>query len=646
MTNVFLVIAAVCTWHIMSRRYRGSNRPWTSTLTDDPTCPIPDEWVLELSRSFVGDLSTNVQRTGVFISSIHCPWEGQLPMFEHFSIPIWVYCVGNDSVIDSKLSRYIPSGKAITQAITAQQWGQMPDDSAWGQPSQPDNGSQSALGWEETWGQDVGWGLDSGEQQPVSNAPHEPTVSGFPVPERGSGQKPGEDWKAFFARRHEENKKREETETPVRRQSRLSREQSAKNHSIPSRSSTVVVFEWQPQDGFDGFLLRIRIKKAEILNVWGSYNKSTRTYDSFRHEWDLCSALDPTSIPDGDWEEDDFPDIPPPPRSPLPLPLPPSRSSFLRDIHNYFGHYEVASSNHASGIEQFVSILHFHFGYQLAASTSTPRSRSSTFDDWIYKTKWIHLCKLVGDTGDVAAIPDVQKHVITCFIGYLVTLPESQLPDMPPDLWDLGPDTSLSASNAYIRVSYMQLPQQRFYVIEPSTSPNLLLWKLVIPDATTAVMCLRRDWGSDIVKIAFNLLRRGIAFKTLQPMGVAPHARRPLTELRMYSLGYKPPSFTAVYADYIMYEQHRHEFMNQPRARAAFLHGGLIWRLALHSFGFNDLPSVLDGLSREAVPFGLMLPINGQTYFDDELSEVEQDFICGTYYVYTSKFSIYINSST
>jgi hypothetical protein len=578
-------------------------------------------------------------------------------MFEHFSIPIWVYFAENAPVVDSKLHRYIPSGEAITHAITAQQWSQTSDDNAWGQTSddnawghpgiwsQPDNGNQSALGWEEAWSQSaLGWGLDSG-QQPVSNVPHEHAVPGFPVPERGSGQKPGEDWRVFFARRREENKKREEKETPVRRQSRLSREQSAKNHSIPGRSSTIAVFEWQPQDEFDGFLLRIRIKKAELLSVWGSYNKSTRKYDSFRHEWDLCTALDPTSIPDGDWEEDDFSDTPPPSGPPPPPPPPPPQSSFLQDIHNYFGHYEVASSNHARGIERFVSILRFHLGYQLAASTSTPRNRSSTFDDWIQKTQWVHICKLVGDTGDIATTPDAQKHVITCFIGYLVTLPKSQLSDIPSDLWDLGPDTSLSASNACIRVSYIQLPQQRFYVIEPSTSPNLLVWKLVVPDATTAVMCLRRDWGSDIMKIALNLLRRGIAFKTLQPIGVAPHVRRPLTELRTYSLGYKLPHFTAVYADYIVYEQHRHEFMNQPRARAALLHGGLIWRLALHSFGFDDLPSVLDGLSREAVPFGLMLSINGQTYFDDELSEEEEDFICGTYHIYTGKFSTHINSS-
>ncbi|KAG1789902.1 uncharacterized protein HD556DRAFT_1243200 [Suillus plorans] len=105
-------------------------------------------------------------------------------------------------------------------------------------------------------------------------------------------------------------------------------------------------------------------------------------------------------------------------------------------------------------------------------------------------------------------------------------------------------------------------------------------------------------------------------------------------ELRTYSLGYKPPTFSAVYADYVVYEQYRHEFMNQPRARAALLHKGLVWRLALHSIGFDALPSVLDGISREAVPFGLMLSIDGQTNFDDELSEEEVDFICGTYYIY------------
>jgi hypothetical protein len=193
--------------------------------------------------------------------------------------------------------------------------------------------------------------------------------------------------------------------------------------------------------------------------------------------------------------------------------------------------------------------------------------------------------------------------------------------------------------NANIRVSYIHVSeQQQLYVIQPCPSPSLIPWHLVVPDAATALMCLRRDWGYDILKIARNLLQKGMSFKTLQPIAVQPSARRPVMELRSYSLGYKPPTFSAVYADYVVYEQYRHEFMNQPRARAALLHGGLVWRLALHSIGFDALPSVLDGISREAVPFGLMLSTDGQTYFDDELSEEEIDFICGTYYIYDSKF--------
>ncbi|KAG1850421.1 hypothetical protein F4604DRAFT_1592846 [Suillus subluteus] len=116
-------------------------------------------------------------------------------------------------------------------------------------------------------------------------------------------------------------------------------------------------------------------------------------------------------------------------------------------------------------------------------------------------------------------------------------------------------------------------------------------------------------------------------------MTVAPNLRRPLTELCTYTLGYQQSPFCMIYADYVIYKQLHHEFMNMPQARAAFLHGGLIWRLELHSLGFNHLPSVLDGILPEAVPFGLLLCSNDQTYYDDKLSEEEIDFMCRTYYM-------------
>ncbi|KAG2118592.1 hypothetical protein DEU56DRAFT_918752 [Suillus clintonianus] len=612
--DAFLLIAATCSWYIMTRRYQGANQ-WTAILTSDPQHPIPAEWVLELLRSFVGDLTTNVPRTGALISSIHCPWQVQLPMFEKFSLPIWVRVSGDTSAaVDFTLRHYIPSPAAITRATEAVQckqtpdtWGQ-PDDSAWGQPDdsawgRPEDNTQSVLNWDDSV---LGWGQNSGAQ-PVSDVPEAHADSLFPVSQPHSRQKQGEDFKAFFARRRQENQRKEEMETPAQRQSRQSRERAAMNHSIPGKSSTVVVFEWQPNDDFGGFRQRIRLTKAEIPMTWMSYSKSTRVYDSFRNEWDLCDALDLTSIPDGDWEEDDFPPAPAPSEpTPAPPAPPPPLSSFLKDIEAYFGHYEVAPST------------------QYTPSTTTPRGRSTTFDDWARKTQWTHLCRLVGDNPtDITSIPDAQKDVITCFIGYLVTLPQTQLSDIPPDLWDLGPDSSLSVSNAHIRVSFVQQPNQRLYIIE-SLSSNLVPWKLAVPDAITAVMCLQANRYKDVAANLSSTSRSTPTYGT-------PHilARTRLPPLRISRLA----RFRPVFADYIVLA-----------ARAALLHGGLIWRLASHSLGFDVLPSVLDGISREAVPFGLMLDINGQTYFDDELSEEEIDFMCGTYYLHTNDGNVEIVS--
>ncbi|KAG1858003.1 hypothetical protein DFJ58DRAFT_840479 [Suillus subalutaceus] len=176
------------------------------------------------------------------------------------------------------------------------------------------------------------------------------------------GQRHGEDWQAFFAHKALQNTKKEEKETPSQRQARLSRQCSANNHSLPGKSSRIWVFEWQPQDDYNDFMLRTHITKARVEEVWGDYNKFTRIFDSFSNQWDLCLALDPTSIPDGDDREDDN-DIMPPfsITSPSEVPPPPP-SSFANDIYTYFGSDVSLSSRHTH-IKGFVPVLHYHFGY-------------------------------------------------------------------------------------------------------------------------------------------------------------------------------------------------------------------------------------------------------------------------------------------
>ena len=471
----------------MDRTYREPGRRWTRLLTDDPACPIPVEWVDELSRTFVGDTST--ERVGAFMTSMHCPWSIQLPVFEHFGVPIWVRHFEGTEVHPS-LRHYVPSKDAIAQqrvnqARQCDDWGQ--GTLGWDGASTSGWGRASTSGWdmevEQTnWSQRViGWGNQAAEENTAPNAPLEQAaaVGNFPAPERNSGQRHGEHWRAFFARRREENKIREEMESPVQRQSRQSRELAAKNHNVPSKSSNIAVFEWQPHEDFPDFLLRIRLTKAQVPSAWGSYNKFTRLFDGFRNEWDLCDALNPTSTPDGDWEEDDFPPEPAP-VVPAPVPpVPPTRSSFLRDIDNYFGRHEVApSSDYTAGIEAFMSILHFHLGYRLTAMSSVPHGRFPALENWVNKTEWRHLVKMIGD--NLERTPDIKSDVIKAFIGYLVTLPRTELLNIPEDLWDLGPSTSLMASNLHIRVLYAQPLEmtKRIFIIEPATPGGRQIWKL------------------------------------------------------------------------------------------------------------------------------------------------------------------------
>jgi hypothetical protein len=83
------------------------------------------------------------------------------------------------------------------------------------------------------------------------------------------------------------------------------------------------------------------------------------------------------------------------------------------------------------------------------------------FDSWVDKQKFSHMCNIVGDSGkDVNSISDMQQHVITCFVSYLVTLPTTQLSEILSDHWDLAPRTPLSTSSMFIRVSYLNIPSQ------------------------------------------------------------------------------------------------------------------------------------------------------------------------------------------
>jgi hypothetical protein len=138
-------------------------------------------------------------------------------------------------------------------------------------------------------------GQETTEMQQAESADPILLVS-YPEPERHSGQKRGETWQEFFARREENNARRIARENEVETQRRQNREREAEGHLPPGRHGPVV-FQWHD---VDGFRIRTRVFRGCVETMWDGYAKSQRKFDSCRNEWDVCTEFDPDARPDPD----------------------------------------------------------------------------------------------------------------------------------------------------------------------------------------------------------------------------------------------------------------------------------------------------------------------------------------------------------
>ncbi|KAI1782704.1 hypothetical protein LXA43DRAFT_871470, partial [Ganoderma leucocontextum] len=76
--------------------------------------------------------------------------------------------------------------------------------------------------------------------------------------------------------------------------------------------------------------------------------------------------------------------------------------------------------------------------------------------------------------------------------------------------------------------------------------------------------------------------------------------------------------------------------LETPRARAALMLGGIIWRIAMEFMAPDAIRLVMNGPSDEVARHGNPFRANaGPPYYDDALTEWEEDFICGLYPVST-----------
>lgn len=212
--------------------------------------------------------------------------------------------------------------------------------------------------------------------------------------------------------------------------------------------------------------------------------------------------------------------------------------------------------------------------------------------------------------------------------------------ERPPSIPSICSDLLRSAyTNSLMTFTLVQVEGQAspWYLV--TSRSRDVGWKLVVKDALTACQIARLNLGPSRYEVAEYLLDHGIEFKTLLPCPYPIEQMWPAPQMPLFrkgvplGLGIRPPNHQFSLLDYAIYEDMRDRLLQSPRGRAALMRGGIVWRLAMESLGFEDVLLGPDGNYTK----GDLVVMDGQPFVDDELSDHELDIICGVYRTLSGK---------
>jgi hypothetical protein len=568
---------------------------------------IHPQWLADLEMSAVGDKDD--PKVGGIIDMSKCEFVWILRLLEQFKLPLYLYW---GDTVDHPLglpeyfttSGIVPGRAEIDHLLSRANSKRL--------PSQPPATAPAA----------VSLPRPADIVTPATGNPDSAPAPRqmFPPVERYSGQRPGEDWQSFFARRAKSNDTQAERETPQQREKRRQREAHAAKDGVPGKKGARV-YVWED---VDGFLIRRAAGRGHYQTYWEEFGRKQRRYDSFRDEWDLCEQFDPTDRLDTD-DDDEYDN-----NAPTELPLLPedgpshlpnhnegtySSSADLQRIHDMQDSDDrVMELNNAPD-----DLVYYRFGFV---------NPIGTVEEPPVKQEWKTVQKWLGMGWQLA--PSKQES-ICIFFSYLARA--KSLSDIPKELYDLRQDDADVHCQWKIHVRCEILDNQRHYIITPRSTEKARM-ELVLTSAASVVEIVRQQWGLDPMQIVHELLHRGIAFNTCI-RGCANMPLIPRLVYRYGGLGYRPQGYKPDHIDYAVYESLRHRFLCSQRGRAAMLAGGIVARLAREDVRYED---VCNGPSDSVFEDGICLwdgEESSLAYWDDKLSEDEVDLICGVYRVDT-----------
>jgi hypothetical protein len=622
---------------------------WLRELVEKGVHP---QYLENIQKSIVGDFT--IDRAGMVIDPYSWEWRGQVNRMIRTNVPVWIH------------------------------WGEK-WDARTKHPEVADDYRPKLVE------------VNEARRSFGAPPPSEP-VKDMPKPQAHSGQRRGETWQAFFARRGTENEKRRRMESPLELESRTNREKMV---SQPGRSSkSARVFEWEE---IDGFYIRTYVPRWQVEHIWEAYGKNQRRFDSFRNEWDLCTQFDVQDTSDHerwfrDTQDPPCPDLATLESNPPSFNLPPnSQDDFL--LHDDFPlhdagagddtpwawHYQSSTSSVAPSSTTPSSTAPSSVApSSVAPSTSqvqspmTPRARPNTpshisdlnnlnldlvdlsLDDTPTElSHWAaHACidsledalfQRYGLTLEIedAQVDDKKWLLVRRILGYEDSKPSARCrfsitsfvdsminPSLPRHKHDLTENRDVVWNS---NVNITRLPNREYLIRGKTIDPSEHEgWVLVVSDPATALQCARSGWGPRKLDIVRELVHRGIQFNTMESLPRNPKSIPSYTR-HCHSLGSRPAGYKPDLLDYQSYERTRDSYLRQPHARAALLGGGIVWRLSFDALGISP---VLDGPTVDAIEYGIRthaLDSSGQPFmlYDDALTENETDLICGVYKIYT-----------
>ncbi|KDQ30234.1 hypothetical protein PLEOSDRAFT_1081782 [Pleurotus ostreatus PC15] len=464
---------------------------------------------------------------------------------------------------------------------------------------------------------------------PANLSPSPPSppsaASSPPIPEARTRQRQGETMESFFEREHKWTENKAKHETPAESARRMDRLRAASKHSDPGKKGPCV-FLWEKENGYD---IRKYVSRGQASVIWTSFADSQRRYNSFRNEWDLCSAFDPSAIPDDEMDDeyddegyDDAPSADSTTAYPIKLSDLPASSGLTSSYEHLVQDPDYSPPGvSASPAVPFETMLKSFFGFLPPASPPSPPPPG---------TDLVPVNQVKGILGYSAL--NITEHLLQSTIPFVSAL-LAKTPTVHKSL-AIHPESISAIDFARLSSSVRRwnlgraLDCRRYLKIQCVTNDETPLWHIVVEHAAIALFCARFFPCHEVDEYAIvrYFADHGISFKTpmLRPVeSIVP----PRSNI---GYNYREDDYKPTHTDYAQYEARRDAFLLTPRGRAAIMAGGIVWRLARDVVDIGD---VLAGPTDHAMIWTRTVSSDDYAYVDDTLSDYELDLICGNYKV-------------